>query len=1007
MKSFYASNLKIEFFLFMALIVLSGLPSRAQNAPYNLRCMDKADPVGTDDRPWFGWYMDDPDDDEIQTAYQVLVASSAELLNESDADMWNSDTVHSGMQNYVFYEGDSLSAGSRYYWKVRIWDKDGHDSPFSDAATFETGLLTNGDWSGARWIRRQTSDRDDYTYYRKEFDVSDTTVERATVYVAAVHEFHLYLNGSLVGKGPGYHYPQYQYYNAFDITGKVLQGSENLFACLTHYYYKGQGRPESARGLILKAVIEYADSTQLVIGTDSTWKQTRAEAWLSGQSTRNGEGVGYIEKIDASKILTDWNTSAFNDSSWSPTVEIGTHPVDPWTGNLQPNLARLVEKKIIPVSVSNIDVGKYVIDLGKVYAGVPRITFSGGDPGTLVKTRGGYTLEENGTVSDKTDQQTNMLNYFILDGGTAVFQPFVYLGMRYLQVENSPIALTADNCRFISRHYELDPGRSDFQSSHYMLKKVWDLMKHSLILGAQESFVDTPTREKGGFLGDSWSIGVPAMTTMGDRILNLRILLEFLDSQDQYWPDGRLNAVYPNGDGKRDIPDYTQMYPVWTWDYYMQTGNKAFLRDNYNRIKKVADYVDAYRNESTGLIHNLAGGSSAYLYGIVDWPAQMRYGYDMTVESRTVIDAYAYMDFEVIARIAEVLDSTDDRETYHQKALDMMDAMNDLLINDRGVYVDGLNSDLSQSDHVSQQANMFPMAMGLVPEQYRDSVVAEIKDQQMSSGMVTLRWLPEAIGQADEGPHLVKLYTNTEWDGWAKTISLGGTATWESWDAITNEQSMSHPWGASGLLGMQQYILGIQALKPQHELIRVKPLDFKQRLSHVNGTLPTDRGDISISWTRSDTLFSMTLTIPDNVTAEVYVPASGTIGTMVWVDDVTTSGTGEGNYIYVGEIGSGEHTFKRAAVKEEPAVSDQPVDALHDIRMYPNPASGKILVDLGRENPSVNIRIQDITGSTVAERSYTNTQFCDVGLEGMKQGIFFITVTNHNNEQATLKLVKY
>ena len=205
--------------------------------------------------------------------------------------------------------------------------------------------------------------------------------------------------------------------------------------------------------------------------------------------------------------------------------------------------------------------------MGKVYPGLPIITFSGGTAGTTVNMRGGYTLNDDGTVSTGTTQNTNMSYYFVLDGGTAVFEPIVYLGMRYFQVDNSPNVLTTSNVKFIRRHYELDSSRSAFISSDTILNQVWDLMKHSLIVGAQEEFVDTPTREKGGFLGDAWSQGVAAMTTMGDRAMNLRILLEFLDSQDQYWPDGRLNAVYPNSDGGRDIPDYTQSYLVWAWDY--------------------------------------------------------------------------------------------------------------------------------------------------------------------------------------------------------------------------------------------------------------------------------------------------------------------------------------------------------------------------------------------------------------------------------------------------------
>jgi hypothetical protein len=267
--------------------------------------------------------------------------------------------------------------------------------------------------------------------------------------------------------------------------------------------------------------------------------------------------------------------------------------------------------------------------------------------------------------------------------------------------------------------------------------------------------------------------------------------------------------------------------------------------------------------------------------------------------------------------------------------------------------------------------------------------------------------LPEAIGQADEGSHLIELYTNTEWDGWAKIISLGGTATWEAWDAITTGQSLSHPWGAVGLLGIQQYILGVKPLKPQHELIQVKPLEFNQKLRHASGILPTDRGDIAVSWERIDTIFSMTLNLPDNVKAEVYIPKSGTSGTAVKVNGVDTIGTEEGNYICVGEIGSGTYTFERAAVRQLPLKVDENVNENSSIKIYPNPTSGNALVDLGKEYPSVTIKVHDMIGSTIKEESYTNTQFCNVEFEAVKEGIFFVTITADNNEKVTMKLIKY
>lgn len=881
------------------------------NAPFNLRSFDKQNPIGTNDKPYFGWSVSDPDSSEIQTAYQIIVATNLSSLKANKGDIWDSGKTNSRMQNYAYCKGKPLAAATQYYWKVRTWDKDGNVSSYSAPATFSTGLLTNRDWSGAFWIKRDSKDSDDYTYFRKKVSLPKKAIKKAIAYISACHSYELYINGKFVGKGFNMHYPQYSYYNAWDISALVSGNSENLIGCLTHWYGGGQGRATGARGLLVKILIEYSDGSKTIIGSDKSWKQTQATQWITNQPQRNGEGIGRIEKIDSRKIIPQWNAKNLNDTSWANAAEIGQHPVAPWTGVLRSDLTRVIEKEIKPVAVTDLGNGKYVIDLGKIYAGSFKIRFDGGKAGDTIHMMGGFVLNDDRTVSTKLNQSTNLGFHFIHNGTAAVFNPFVYLGLRYLQVDNAPNVLTKENVSFISRHFELDPSRSSFESSDSMLNSVWELMKHSLIVGAQEGFVDTPTREKGAFLSDGWSQAVPNMSVMYDRTMNMRVLNEFLDSQDQYWPDGRLNAVYPNSDGGRDIPDFTQSYLVWIWDYYMQTGNIEFLQSNYDRLKKVADYVDTYKNETTGLIYKLKGGKGPYEFGIIDWPEVMRYGYDMTADSRTVIDAYAFANFEIISKMAGVLGKTEDKEKYNSKANDIKKAINTLLLNKDGVYVDGLYNNQTASSHVSQHANILPMAFNIVPEENKKQVVSEIKNRKMNVGMVCLRWLPESLGLADEGEHLIDLYTNTTWDGWAKTVALGGTVTWESWDANVTNQSMSHPWGASGLLAMQNYILGIKPLSPQHEKIQIKPLWFGDKLSFAKGVYPTDKGDIIVDWNKNDKNYVLKITIPDNITAKVYVPKCGKNGSSLQHNQKETQGTEEGNYISLDNIGSGTHVFER------------------------------------------------------------------------------------------------
>ena len=317
----------------LGLLLGAGAPpvfAIAPSAPTNLRVDDVTAPVGNEAVPYFGWFDNDPNANEIQTGYEILVATNAADLAANFGDVWDSGEVLSSSENHVVYAGAPLTADTAYFWKVRTWNREGNAGPYSTNTTFAAGLLANSDWSGASWIKRNTTISDDYTYYRKSTNLPAGTVTRATVYVTSVHKYALYVNGTLVGKGPAYAYAQFQYYNAYDITGLVTPGATNLFAIFNHWFGGGQGRPTSARGVLMEAIIHYADGTSVVVGTDGTWLQSQATSWIVSSpspAARGGEGDGYVERIDSRNLMPTWFMPGFDDSAWTTATVIGSQPI--------------------------------------------------------------------------------------------------------------------------------------------------------------------------------------------------------------------------------------------------------------------------------------------------------------------------------------------------------------------------------------------------------------------------------------------------------------------------------------------------------------------------------------------------------------------------------------------------------------------------------------------------------------------------------------------------------
>ncbi|QDU88675.1 Bacterial alpha-L-rhamnosidase [Pirellulimonas nuda] len=117
-----------------------------------LRCEHRTAPLGVDvARPSLSWIVTSEARDQRQTAYQVQVASTPKKLSAGQPDLWDSGRVESDETLAVRYAGKPLKTNQRCFWRVRVWDRDGQASEFSDATQWTTGLLSPSDWQGD-WI---------------------------------------------------------------------------------------------------------------------------------------------------------------------------------------------------------------------------------------------------------------------------------------------------------------------------------------------------------------------------------------------------------------------------------------------------------------------------------------------------------------------------------------------------------------------------------------------------------------------------------------------------------------------------------------------------------------------------------------------------------------------------------------------------------------------------------------------------------------------------------------
>ena len=133
----------------MMLLALSGCQNVNHTQIIELTTNDKSNPIGIDENPYFSWKMQSAKEGQMQSAYQIWVSDSEEGLKKSKY-VWDSGKIISDQSVAIPYEGVLLEGEKEYFWKVKVWDKEGNEL-ISESASFEMGKLDDV-WEGTQWI---------------------------------------------------------------------------------------------------------------------------------------------------------------------------------------------------------------------------------------------------------------------------------------------------------------------------------------------------------------------------------------------------------------------------------------------------------------------------------------------------------------------------------------------------------------------------------------------------------------------------------------------------------------------------------------------------------------------------------------------------------------------------------------------------------------------------------------------------------------------------------------
>jgi alpha-L-rhamnosidase len=827
----------------LALIALFAASPVLALAPANLKCEGLTGPIAIQSlSPRLSWLLQA----DTQSAYRILVASSRDLLDRNQGDLWDTAKVQSSETIQIPYQGRPLAAATEYFWKVQVWGRAGAPSPWSVPATFRIGLLTPQDWN-AKWIAAQPDGETPairMPVFRRSIRL-DQPVRRAIIYISGLGQYELSINGSKVGDAvlaPGWtNYRKTVYYNAYDVTTALNTGDNTIAVMLASGFLDVPDIP----GRYTK-LVESFGQPKLIARLQVLLRNGRTVDLVTDRSWQSLPGPIVVSHVYGGEDY-DARLEPRPDSDWKAALEVAP-PGGRLVAQLNPEI-RVLET-FHTVATTQPKPGIRVYDLGQNFSGWPRITVRG-PAGSSVKMIPGELLAPDGTVSQRSSGSPQWFTYTLKGSGDETWSPrFSYYGFRYLQVEGlEPLKVEG---QFI---HSSAPVIGEFSCSKPLFNRIHKLIDMAILSNMQSVLTDCPHREKLGWLEESHLLGSAVMYNYGVEGLYAKISA---DMSDAITAEGLVPDIAPEytvfEHGFRDSPEWGSAVVLDPWLAYKHYGNRAILAAHYDDMKRYVAYLAGKAKDGI-LSHGLGDW-----YDIGPKPP----GEAQLTSKEVTATAIYYADLTSLAAAARLLDKSTDAKDFEAQARSVRAAYNARL-----------------SNPTSQTAYAMPLALGLAPEDRRAEwlakLVADIRQHgnHTTAGDIGFHFVIQALSEGGRSDVIFDILANPEAPSYAAQLAHGATTLTEAWDA-NPLSSQNHFMLGHAEEWFYRYLAGIDVdfSRPAEDRIVLRPTPSGD-VTSARATYQTPYGLIGSRWSKQGGKFVYDVELPPNTSAKVLLPGGG------------------------------------------------------------------------------------------------------------------------------------
>ncbi len=244
--------------------------------------------------------------------------------------------------------------------------------------------------------------------------------------------------------------------------------------------------------------------------------------------------------------------------------------------------------------------------------------------------------------------------------------------MKYARIISKGASMTVSGLHLHHIAFPASAINATFAGDDDTMKRIYNAATETYRANSVDIYMDCPSRERAGWLCDSFFTSRVEYALTGKSLLERAFLQNFiLPESFEFIPKGMRPMCYPSDHyDKTYIPNWAMWYAVEVCEYFARTGDREFVDGAKEKMYDLMDFFKKYENEY-GLLEKLES------WVFLEWSKSNELTQDVSFASNML---YAYM--------LDGLGKLYGDDALVQKAADLRKVINELSMTESGFYCD-------------------------------------------------------------------------------------------------------------------------------------------------------------------------------------------------------------------------------------------------------------------------------------------------------------------------------